>query len=50
MIPLLLLVTAFFHPAQPTVGVKVPHVGVKITVTKQNGTSMTIKVAPAAKT
>ena len=40
----------YWNAAQPTVGVKVPHVGVKITVTKQSGTSMTVKVAPAAKT
>ncbi len=38
----------YWDPAQPTVGVKVPHVGVKITVTKQDGTSMTVKVAAAA--
>ena len=38
----------YWDPALPTVGVKVPHAGVKITVTKQDGTSMTVKVAPAA--
>ena len=31
----------YWDPAQPTVGVKVPHVGVRMRVTKQSGTSMT---------
>jgi immune inhibitor A len=38
----------YWDPAQPRIGVKVPHAGVKLTVTKQSGTSMTVKVAPAA--
>jgi immune inhibitor A len=41
-------VKEYWDPAQPQVGVKVPHVGVKLTVTKQSGTSMTVRVAPVA--
>jgi immune inhibitor A len=37
----------FWDPALPTVGVKVPHVGVQLRVTKQSGTSMTVRVTGA---
>jgi immune inhibitor A len=39
----------YWDPAQPQVGVKVPHAGVKITVQRQQGTSMRIRIAPAGK-
>jgi immune inhibitor A len=39
----------YWDPAQPQVGVKVPHAGVKITVQRQPGTSMRIRIAPAGK-
>ena len=35
----------FWDPALPFVGVKVPHVGVKLRVTQQSGTSMRVRVA-----
>ena len=38
----------YWNSVQPTVGVKVPHVGVRLTVSNQSGTSMTVRVAKAA--
>lgn len=35
----------YWDPALPTVGVKVPHVGVQIRVTQQSGTSMKIRIS-----
>lgn len=35
----------YWDPALPTVGVKVPHVGVQIRVTQQSGTSMRIRIS-----
>ncbi|MCW2811605.1 MAG: putative family peptidase [Friedmanniella sp.] len=35
---------SYWDPAQPTVGVKTPGVGVTLQVTKQSGTSMTVKL------
>ncbi|RKQ90987.1 immune inhibitor A [Solirubrobacter pauli] len=35
----------YWDPALPTVGVKVPHVGVQIRVTQQSGTSMRVRVS-----
>jgi len=35
----------YWDPAIPTVGVKVPHVGVQIRVTQQSGTSMKVRIS-----
>ena len=35
----------YWDPAQPTVGVKVPRAGVKMTVLSQDGTAMRIRVS-----
>ena len=37
----------YWDPALPNVGVKVPHVGVRIRVLQQNGTSMRVRVSSA---
>ena len=34
----------YWDPALPTVGVKVPHVGVMLNVTKQSKSTMTVKL------
>ncbi|MDA0167502.1 immune inhibitor A [Solirubrobacter taibaiensis] len=40
----------YWDPALPTVGVKVPHIGVQMRVTKQSGTSMTVRISGAGGT